>query len=342
MNRCSQLALTVAMLALANADVSAQQTTPSPTVQAPSATQIIRTRGDRSMSRTMQAWASAFEREHPGVKFDNRLLGSATGMAGITTGAADLAVMGRPVNANEIIGFEWVWRVKPVGIAVAHGSLQRAGYSPALAVLVSRHNPLQSISLAQLAKVLGCPADLGHQTDWADTGVSRTWATHPLHAYVYDDQTGTGAWLMQVVQGTKDCWNWAVVHEFSDQENKNGTTHSASEQIGEALDHDPDGLAITTLAEVDSRVKLLPVAGAGAPVPLNASTVSDGSYPFTRNVYFYVRKPQGGPIDSLLMDFVNFVLSPQGQAIVKQTGDFLPLSREAADAEVAKLHSAQR
>jgi phosphate transport system substrate-binding protein len=329
------------MLALANADVSAQQTTPSPKVQAPSATQIIRTRGDRSMSRTMQAWASAFEREHPGVKFDNRLLGSATGMAGITTGAADLAVMGRPVNANEIIGFEWVWRVKPVGIAVAHGSLQREGYSPALAVLVSRHNPLQSISLAQLAKVLGCPADPAHEVIWADAGASGTWATHPLHAYVYDDQTGTGAWLMQTVQGSKDCWNWAAVREFSDQEKGNGAKRSASEQIGEALEHDPDGLAITTLAEVDSRVKPLAVAGMGAPVPLNAATVSDGSYPFTRNVYFYVHKSQGGAIDPLLLDFLNFVLSPQGQSIVTQTRDFLPLGREAAEADAAKLHQSQ-
>ncbi|HZQ42326.1 MAG TPA: substrate-binding domain-containing protein [Acidobacteriaceae bacterium] len=335
MNRCSQLTLTIATLALLNAEALAQRTTPSPTVQSPSETRIIRTRGDSAMLRTMQAWEDAFERKHSGVKFENTLLGSATGMAGITTGAADLTVMGRPVTANEIIGFEWVWRVKPVEVAVARGNLRSEGYSPALAVLVSNKNPLHSISLAQLATVLGCPPDSAHHVTWSGAGASGAWAARPLHAYLYDDQTGTGAWLMQTVQGRKDCWNWTVVHEFSDQEEGK---RSASEQIAEALDHDPDGLAITALAKDDSRVKRLAVAGAGGPVPLNAATVSDGSYPFTRNVYFYVRKPQDGSIDPLLSEFLEFVLSSRGQAIVTQVGEFLPLGRRAAETEAAKLH----
>ena len=142
---------------------------------------------------------------------------------------------------------------------------------------------------------------------------------------------------MQSVQGSKDCWNWAVVHEFSDQDKGNGAKLSAAQQIGEALEHDPDGLAITTLSEVNSRVKPLAVAGTGAPVPFSPTTVSDGSYPFTRNVYFYVRKPQDGAIDPLLVDFINFALSPLGQSIVTQIGDFLPLGPETAAIEAAKL-----
>lgn len=337
MTRCTQLALTVAALAVLDTAAVAQRTTPSPTVEAPSATQVIRTRGDRAMIRTMQAWEDAFQTKHPGVKFENTLLGSATGMAGITTGTADVAVMGRPVNANEVIGFEWVWRVKPLGIAVARGGLGNEGYSPSLAVLVSCQNPLQSISLVQLRNVLGCPADSTHQVEWSDAGATGKWATHPLHAYVYDSQTGTGAWLMGTVQGSKDCWNWAVVREFSGQKNRSNSERSPSEQIGEALEHDPDALAITTPSNVGSHVRQLAVGGAGEPIPLNAATVSDGTYPFTRSLYFYVRKPQDGAIDPLLIDFLSFVLSPQGQAIVTQTGDFLPLSREAADAESAKL-----
>lgn len=338
MNRSSQLALTVSLLGLMDTQASAQRTTPSPTVQAPSVTLTIRTRGDRAMLRTMQAWEAAFEREHPGVKFENALIGSATGMAGITTGAADLTVMGRPVNANEVIGFEWVWRVKPFGIAVARGNLQGEGYSPALAVLVSRNNPLQSISLAQLANLLGCPVDSRHQITWADAGASGVWAKRLLHAYMYDDQSGTGAWLMQTIQGRKDCWNWNVVQEFSDRGGKKHESRTASAQIAQALNADPNGLAIATLNETNSRVKVLPLDGMGVPVALNAASVSEGFYPFTRNVYFYVRKPEHGLIDPLLNDFLTFVLSSQGQTILTHTGEFLPLSREAAEAEAAKLH----
>ena len=314
------------------------QTTPEPVTPRPSDTHVIRTRGNRAMKRTMQAWEAAFRRQHPEITFEDTLLGSATGMAGITTGASDLTLLGRPVTANEVIGFEWVHRVKPLGIAVARGSLDAENHSPALAVLVSRRNPVSSISMPQLAQILGCPAEGAPPVTWSLAGASATWAKHPIHAYVYDDQTGTGALLMQTLQGAKDCWNWQIVREFSDIDNDDRTIHTASQQIAEALEKDPDGLAITTLAEVDSRVKALPIANSGATlVALTAAAVTDGSYPLTRNVYIYLLRPKDNPVDPLLAEFLRFVLSPEGQAIAAKTGDFLPLSAAAANTELDKL-----
>jgi phosphate transport system substrate-binding protein len=61
-------------------------------------------------------------------------------MAGIITGVSDLSLMGRPVTANEVIGFEWVHRYKPLEIQVMTGSVREDGKTPALAVLVSQTN----------------------------------------------------------------------------------------------------------------------------------------------------------------------------------------------------------
>ena len=313
------------------------QTTSAPVTPQPAETHVIRSRGDHAMKRTMQAWEAAFRTQHPEVTFQDTLIGSATGMAGITTGSADMALLGRPVTANEVIGFEWVHRVKPLGIEVARGSLDAENHSPALAVLVSRQNPARAISMAQLAQILGCPIDATQPVTWALAGVRGPWAKHPVHAYVYDNQIGTGALLMQTVQGTKDCWNWAIVHEFTDIVNNDATVHTASQQIEEALEKDPDGLAVTTLAELNGHVKALPVAKDGPPVAPNTATISDGSYPFARSVYIYVLRPKDTAVDSLLTEFLRFVLSPEGQAIVAKTGDFLPLSSSAASAESSKL-----
>jgi phosphate transport system substrate-binding protein len=298
---------------------------------------MIRSRGDKQMGKVMSAWEIAFRRYHPQITFEDTLLGSATGMAGIITGVSDLTLLGRPVTPNEIIGFEWVHRVKPLGFEVMRGSLDTEGESPALAVLVSRRNPLTAISMAQLATILGCPADATHSVTWAAAGAQTPWSSHPLHAFLYDNQTGTGSFLMQKVQGRKDCWNWSIVHEFVDKERRDGSVSPAAQQIAEALERDPYGLAISTLAHASPRLKALPITVDGAPVPLTATTVSDGSYPLGRGVYIYVDRPKDKPVDPALAEFLRFVLSAEGQAIVAAAGDYIPLNPAAVVEEREKL-----
>jgi phosphate transport system substrate-binding protein len=289
------------------------------------------------MGKTMSAWETAFRRYHPEITFEDTLLGSATGMAGIITGVSDLTLLGRPVTPNEVIGFEWVHRVRPLGFEVMRGSLDEEGESPALAVLVSRRNPLTAISMAQLATILGCPADATHSVTWAVARAQAGWANHPIHAYLYDNQTGTGSFLMQKVQGRKDCWNWSIVHEFVDQERPGGSVSPAAQQIAEALERDPYSLGITTLAYTSPRLKALPITVDGKSVPLTATTVCDGSYPLGRGVYIYVDRPKDKPVDPAVTEFLRFVLSAEGQAIVAATSEYIPLSPAAVIGEREKL-----
>lgn len=289
------------------------------------------------MGRTMVAWEAAFRRYHPEIAFEDTLLGSATGIAGIITGTSDITLMGRPVTSNEVIGFEWVHRVKPLGLQVMRGSLDAEGKSPALVVAVSPRNPLTSISMAQLAAILGCPADATQPITWAMAGATGAWATRPVHAYVYDNQTGTGAFLMHTVQDKKDCWNWSIVREFTDQQHSDGSVFPASQQIARALERDVDGLAVTTLTYTKPRLKPLPIRTNDAPVRLTAATVSNGSYPLGRGVYIYIHRSQDKPLDPALAEFLRFVLGPEGQRIVATVGDFIPLSPVAASSERQKL-----
>lgn len=316
---------------------AAQPAMPPAYSPSPLASGVIRSWGDDAMRATMTAWEQAFRKYHPEITFEDTLLGTATSMAGIITGTSDLSLMGRPVTANEVIGFEWVFRVKPLGIQVMNGSLKAEGKTPALAVFVSRGNPLQHISLAQLAAVLGCPADPHRPVTWALAGAQGAWSSKPIHAYLYDDQTGTGAFLLQAVQGAKDCWNWQIVHEFKDERRADGSVIPAAQQIVEALRRDPAGLAISTLAYAGPELRALPLASTAQAVPLTPETVTDGSYPLARGVYIYVNRAKDKPVDARVSEFLRFILSTEGQAIVLRRRDFLPLSPTAVAAQRKKL-----
>jgi phosphate transport system substrate-binding protein len=298
---------------------------------------VIRSWGDAAMRSTMTAWEQGFRKYHPEITFEETLLGTATSMAGIITSTSDLSLMGRPATVNEIIGFEWVFRIKPLGVQVMNGGLQGESNSPALAVFVSRSNPVQQISMAQLAAVLGCPANPKEPVTWAAAGAKGGWANKRIHAFLYDDQTGTGAFLQQAIQGAKDCWNWDIVREFKDKTRGDGSVYPAAQQIVDALRRDPDGLAIATLTYANPEVKALPLAGSGPAVHLTPEAVTATTYPLGRAVYIYINRAADKPVDPKVREFLSFVLSGEGQALVARQGDYLPLNAAVAVEQRKKL-----
>lgn len=293
----------------------------------------IRSWGDDAMAGTMKAWEDGFRKYHPEIKFEDTLLGTATGMAGIITGTSDLSLMGRPATVNELIGFEWVFRVKPLGIQVMSGGLRGEGKSPALAVFVSRENPVRQISITQLAEMLGCPVNLNRRVTWGIVGAKGAWQDRPVHAFVYDDQTGTGAFLQRAVQGVKDCWNWDLVREFREEKSINGPVVPAAQQIVDALRRDPDGLAVATLEYAGPEVRPVSVDG----LALTRANVVEGRYPLRRGVYIYLNREKGKPVDAKVAEFLRFVLSREGQALVDVRGDYLPLNAVEVGDQLEKL-----
>jgi phosphate transport system substrate-binding protein len=54
-------------------------------------------------------------------------------------------------------------------------------------------------------------------------------------------------------------------------------------------------------------------------------------------VYFYLDREPGKPIDPKLKEFLRFVLSRQGQEAIAKDGKYLPLTKEAAEEQLKKL-----
>jgi phosphate transport system substrate-binding protein len=72
-------------------------------------------------------------------------------------------------------------------------------------------------------------------------------------------------------------------------------------------------------------VRVLPLARQGsAYVAPEPDAFIDGRYPLARPLYIYINKPPGQPLSPLVREFLNLVLSRDGQALVLNEG-YTPL-----------------
>ena len=68
----------------------------------------------------------------------------------------------------------------------------------------------------------------------------------------------------------------------------------------------------------EGKVKILTING----IAPTAGTIADGSYPVAGNIYAIYRK---GETNENVQKAIDFMLSPEGQKIVEQSG-YIPLS----------------
>ena len=79
----------------------------------------IRVWGNPAFRTLAQRSAERFRASHPEERIALHMTGSDTGMAGLYTGEADLALLGRPATDSELQAFEWVFRRPPTCIEIA-------------------------------------------------------------------------------------------------------------------------------------------------------------------------------------------------------------------------------
>jgi phosphate transport system substrate-binding protein len=89
--------------------------------------------------------------------------------------------------------------------------------------------------------------------------------------------------------------------------------------VANAVAKDPNGIGYGGAAYGKGVRDLALATAAGKPAVLpTAATVKDGTYPLARPLYFYTRTKPAGDAKA----FVDWVLSPEGQALTTQVGYF--------------------
>jgi phosphate transport system substrate-binding protein len=303
---------------------------------------VIRTLGNYHMEKLLTFWEDSFRKHHDGARFENTMYGTANAIAALYLQTADVAVMGREIVPMESIAFRRVFGYDATEIAVATASFDVPLETFAFAIFVHKDNPIRRLTLPQLAEAFGC---LKRETvckplTWGELGLSREWAKREVHLYGYETNTGLGNFFEQKVFGGKRSWKFGL-REYANVNTPDGKVEAnAGDLMLRDLANDPQGIAFCGFGHRTPQVKALALANdAASPyVDLTKANVVNRTYPLTRTVYLYINRKPGAPLSSLILEFLHYILSRQGQQDVSRQDIYLPLTEAMVSAERAKLH----
>jgi phosphate transport system substrate-binding protein len=242
------------------------------------------------------AWAEAYGQIQPEVQVAVTGGGSGTGIAALINGTADMANASRSIKEEERAQAE-ANGIEPVEHVAARD---------AIAVVVHPSNPVHGLTVPQLSDIFS-----GKITNWREVGGE----DRPIVLLSRESNSGTHVFFLENVvrQGRKDDKSL-----FS----PDTLLMPSSEGISAEVRQNPNAIGYDGLGYVTPDQKVVAVASAaGEPYVLpTVETVKDGSYPIARELYIYtVGEPQGA-----IRDYLDWILGPEGQAIVKRLG-FVPL-----------------
>jgi phosphate transport system substrate-binding protein len=300
-----------------------------------------------------KAWIDAFHKFHPDVKFDVHMNTALESAAALATHVADIAACRAFTFSDEEL-YERVYNHEPLRITIATGSYDVPGWSPALAIVVNKDNPLSQLTMKQVDGIFGAARTGGYQgttwhtevarpaseniRNWGQLGLTGEWKDKPIHVYGLNMHYGMANDFEDIVFRGGDKWNENLI-EYANYSSPDGKLVIAADQLMKDISNDPYGIGYSGAMFLTPQTKMLALqAHPGGPfVPNTIETVQNRSYPMLLELYFYLDREPGKPVDPKLKEFLRFILSRQGQEAIVRDGKYLPLTPEAAAAELRKL-----
>jgi phosphate transport system substrate-binding protein len=257
------------------------------------------------MVNLVQAWAEHYRSDHPDVSVDVSGGGSGVGIASLIDGIVEVAASSREITADERRRASMHNGVDPQEFSVA---------LDALAVYVHVENPLESISLEELAEIYG---DRGRLEAWSQLSVR-----HPrcradrIVRIGRQSSSGTFTYFREVVLGRRREYKLGSIDQ------------SGSKDVVALVSRTPCAIGYSGIGYIVRGVKALKVSTGmnRTAIGPSAEAVIDGSYPIARRLYFYTRDEPSGETRR----FLDWVLAGEGQHIVREIG-FVPVRTPQED-----------
>lgn len=259
--------------------------------------------GSDTLHNMMMIWRRHFVAMHPQLNIQIQSSGSATAAVALSEGTASLGPMSRLMLPAEIARFERRFGYPPLAVPVALDML---------AIYVHQDNPLQVISMGQLESLYAqnrwCFGGERHRY-WGQLGLTGPWMRRPVVSYGRNQASGTYSFFRQQVL----C---------------DGDFHAAVQQLPgaaavvRAVSQSVNALGYSGVGQQIAGVKWLAVqhnATTPAVLPLAEHALS-GAYPLARTLYLYLNKTPDRPLPAAEREFLRFVLSTEGQDLLKSEG----------------------
>jgi phosphate transport system substrate-binding protein len=255
--------------------------------------QVIQNKGSDTLVNVAQAWAEEYQTVNPAVVVAVSGGGSGTGIAALINGTVDLANASRAIKDKEI------------ALAEKNGQnpVQHVVGFDALAIFLHGDNPMNEISIEQLAGIYG---DGGEITKWTDLGVEVPGCQgQEIVVVSRQNNSGTYAYFRDAVLGSRDF--------------KLGTRDMhGSKDVVDLVEKTPCAIGYSGLAYATDHIKLGCVAQetGGSCVNPSVDSAIDGSYPIARPLFMYTN----GEPTGFVGDYLNWIKSDEGQCIILEKG----------------------
>ncbi len=224
-----------------------------------------------------------FKKDHPQVVVEIEAKNTGSGFWGLIAGVCDIGAASRPIIKDE-----------QQQCSMRNLSLNEyviGSYS--VAVVANAGCPVADLKKSQVRDIF-----TGVITNWKDVGGPDV----PIHLYIRNPVSGTYLGFQELAM-----------------ENKAYTTNNLTElesyaKIADAVSKDTGGIGYVSM-DLLAKPEIKGVAIEG--VAPAVATVKDGKYPYARVLRFYTVK---GRESDLTGEFVKYVSSDKGQAVVAQMG----------------------
>ncbi len=300
---------------------------------------VIRVWGSTEMAGVLRRWEQGFNSHQPQIRFDDHLYGTASSIAGLYTGVADISLLGRDIWPIERTAFESVFHYESTGIQVATGSYDVPKAAYALVVYVNKLNPLSQLTLEELAGVFGVADVKGARSlrTWGDLGLTGEWSSSPIHIYSFDYDNDKSLFFRRTVFRGRYRWKDSII-EFTNRVNSDKSITDSGQVILNELANDPLGIAVSNPHYANGRVKPLALSNDGKPfVSADRTSVMERLYPLSRPVWIHINHPPAVRLEPKISEFLRYVLSREGQNSVVLDGTYLPLPTEIVKEQLSGL-----
>jgi phosphate transport system substrate-binding protein len=289
--------------------------------------------GDETLHGVLLPLNAFFESGHAGIRVEMTLRPPPAGIDGIVAGVSMLAPLGHDATEGELEPFKRLFGYLPIDVRIGRVGHAAPGAVHPPAVYVHADNPLASLSLQDLARVLTTGQPDGDLRRWRQLGLDGDrWKSHAIHLYGPRDNGGELTGLRATRFGNKPL---AMHYEAFERD----------DDVVEAVRADRYGLGIVSHgvdAALLSGARVLPLAsGAGAGSIASLEDVRQGRYPLSPFVHAYLPARSRAEIDPLTRDYLRLALSAPGQQLLRalesSPSALVPLRADELAIEQAKV-----
>lgn len=256
-------------------------------VSAAPAAETVVIKGSTTVLPVAQVTAEAYMKAHPGINISLSGGGSGNGIKALIDGSTDIATSSRDIKPKEA-DLAQAKGVSPVSHRIA---------IDAIVPIVHPKNPVTDLSIEQLSLIYQ-----GKIRNWKEVG------GNDLKIVAVSRDTSSG---------TYEVWEEKVLHKA--KVTPRAQLQASNGAVIQTVSRNRYAIGYIGLGYLNRSVRTLTVNGVEATV----ATALSGAYPVARPLFMFT----SGQPTGAAADFITFVVSKDGQALVRKEG-FVPLSQQ--------------